>query len=76
MNYKEAAQKIIDWFETNQLPEPPIWLNRYSKIIDVKVYVGHQIAVLKHYSDRPWAKPFKPAYMRLYELKKHIERNE
>lgn len=71
--WKTAAIKMEEWFNGRPLPEEPVQINACAKIINVKKYVETNIATMKANQERPWQAAFKPAYLRLYELKKFIE---
>lgn len=74
--WKEGAERMKEWYSKAKLPAGPILLNNYSTIHDVEKYVSANLSIIDHYKDNPGAKPFEPAYYRLYHLKKYLERNE
>ena len=71
--WKEGAEKMKKWYEGRALPTGPVMMNDYSTITDVVKYVETNLNIIDHYKDKPDAKPFEPAYYRLYHLKKYIE---
>lgn len=74
--WKAQAIRMEAWYEGRQLPVGPLKINSFSTIMDVDKYVETSLAQLKSNQTKPWQAPFKPAYMRLYELKKFIENAE
>lgn len=71
--WKENAIRMEKWFEGRNLPAPPIKMNEACTITNVKLYVDTQIKTIRANQEKPWQAAFKPAYMRLYYLKKFIE---
>lgn len=75
-NWKMQAKRMEEWFMGRSLPKSPLRMNDYSVIHDLKKYVETNLAQVKNNQDKPWMAPFKPAYMRLFHLKKFIENAE
>lgn len=74
--WKSQAEKMVEWYKGRSLPEGSFRLNSYSTITDAKKFVETNISMMLSNMSKPWQSAFKPAYMRLYELKKHIENEQ
>lgn len=67
---KDAARRIVKYFETATLPAVPFNLFPHLRVNNVLMYVTRNVAVLQN--AEPLTRTFTASYMHLYHLKQYI----